>query len=243
MKEEDRQLDVRLNWRETQTRRDGARDSVSVTADRGESRVEPELEVPDDHGPDEAEQTLLAQEQPELESEEEFQWSADRERALTEALQQAPEGAVPRVHLQLQAITQGLEAKSLQPERALELLSEVEAYLSARLQAEHRKAQVKDELFMQSRTDKINSLYAYQESNTALAEYCRQEDPLQLKVAAYAADQGQGFLAASRQALMQAEPEFVDDDDDEYEYEDEEDEDEDDEDYDEDEEYEEEDEE
>lgn len=236
MKEEDPQLDVRLNWRETQSRRDGARDSVSVTADRGESRDEPELQAPDDNGSDEAEQLLLAHQQPELETEEEFQWSADRERALTEALQQAPEGAVPRVHLQLQAITQGLETKSLQPERALALLSEVEAYLSVRLQAEHRKAPVKDELFMQSRTEKINSLYAYQESNTALAEYCRQEDPLQLKVAAYAADQGLGFLAASRQALMQAEPECVDDDDDEYEYEDEED----DEDYDEDEEYEEE---
>ena len=241
MKEEEQQLDVRLNWRETQSRRDGARDSVSVTALRGESRAETELQAPEGRGTDGAEQTLFAQEQAELETEEEFQWSADRERALTEALQQAPEGAVPRVHLQLQAIAQGLEAKTLQPERALELLSEVEAYLSVRLQAEHRKAPVKDELFMQSRTEKINSLYAYQESQTALAEYCRQEDSLQLKVATYAADQGLGFLAASRQALMQAEPECVDDDDDEYEYEDEDEED--DEDYDEDEEYEEEDEE
>lgn len=232
MKEEDQKLDVRLNWRETQTRRDSARDSVSVMADRGESSQEPELQAPDDSELEQAEQTLLAQEQADLESEEEFQWSADRERALTEALQQSPEGAVPRVHLQLQAIAQGLEAKSLGSERALELLSEVAAYLSARLQAEHRKAPVKDELFMLSRTEKINSLYAYQESLTALVEYCRQEDPLQLKVASYAADQGQAFLATARQTLMEAEPECVDDDDDEYDDEEEED----DEDYDDDEE-------
>jgi hypothetical protein len=85
------------------------------------------------------------------------------------------------------------------------LLTEVDTYLATKVAAEKRKATVAHPAFVSSRADKLNALFAWQESATALREYLRNGEAVQLKVAFYAAEQAQGFLAAARDQLMEAE--------------------------------------
>lgn len=204
MSSDDRPLDFVFRWKESE-RRDAGTDSVSV-------------EVPDQEGlPEaEAEQTpaapvagegYLEEVSDEDLSEESFQWSAEREQALEEAFAQAPEGTAPRVQLQIQAIISALQEGSLQRPRAELLLGEVETYLAARVKAEQRKVPVAHEAFLQSRADKLNALFSWQESVTALREYLEGHDPVQLKVAVYAAEQACGLLDGALDVLLAAEPE------------------------------------
>lgn len=211
MSSEDKPLDFVFRWKESE-RRDTGTDSVSVEVPDQEGDAE--LEAEQDQSPVAGEGFLDEISDEDL-SEESFQWSAEREQALEDAFAQAPEGTAPRVQLQIQAIITALQEGSLQRPRAELLLSEVEAYLAAKVKAEQRKLPVAHEAFLQSRADKLNALFSWQESVAALREYLEGNDPVQLKVAIYAAEQACGLLDGALDVLLAAEPEPDDDEADE----------------------------
>ena len=203
-------LDFTLRWKEAEApRRESEHDSVSVgeeeseaaEAVKGEAEDERVLEDDSDgwDAPDD--------DSPEADGAERFQWTAEREAQLEEAFESIPADAPARVHLQLNDIANGLEDKSLSKERGLVLIGEVEAYLSARIKAEQRKAPVDHAEFMKYREDKLNALYSWQETATALREYCTANEDVQLRVARYAAEQASDFLHHAWDTLQAAEPE------------------------------------
>lgn len=210
MSDSDEALDFTLRWKEADSsRRDSGHDSVSVgeeenqTAETVQGEAEDERVIEDDSdGWDDPDD-----DDPEADGEERFQWTAEREAQLEEAFESIPADAPARVHLQLNDIANGLEDKSLSKERALGLIGEVEAYLSARIQAEQRKAPVDHAEFMKYREDKLNALYSWQETATALREYCTSHEDVQLRVARYAAGQASDFLHHAWETLQAAEPE------------------------------------
>lgn len=208
MSEPEGALDFTLRWKEAEAPRESRHDSVSVGLDESEQaeaiQVEDERALEDDSDgwDDELDADAL-----EPDGEDDFQWSAEREAQLEEAFESIPADAPARVHLQLNDISNGLKDGSLSQERGLALISEVEAYLSARIKAEQRKAPVDHEAFMSYRADKLNALYAWQETATALREFCTGKEDVQLRVAAYAAEQASDFLHNAWDTLQSAEPE------------------------------------
>ena len=203
-------LDFTLRWKESDTsRRESGHDSVSVgdednaAAEAVQSEAEDERVLEDDSdGWDDPDD-----ESPEADGEERFQWTAEREAQLEEAFESIPADAPARVHLQLNDIANALENGSLKKERALGLIAEVETYLSTRIKAEQRKAPVDHAEFMKYREDKLNALFAWQETATALREYCTSAEEVQLRVARYAAEQASDFLHHAWDTLQAAEPE------------------------------------
>lgn len=225
MTDRDANVDLLLHWKDDAgTRRDGGEDLITVGQHLelgGDGAVEgggAEL------GVDPSSLKIIDEVPPEEEyGPEYFEWSEDREQALCDALEAAPEGAVATVHTQLEAIAKGLEGGTLPPDRARMLLREVDTYLQGRIKAENAKRPVEDGDFMQSRGDKLNALVAWQESASALREYLDTGEAVQLKVATYAAEQAHSFLTGSREVLMACEPELDDEplEDEEEEYDDE----------------------
>lgn len=209
---DDEALDFTLRWKETEAPRESGHDSVLLGI---EETTEPtELHPRDDEeslGQDPSWHD--SEEEPsvvESDGEESFQWSAEREAELEAALESIPTDAPARVHQQLTDIANALEAETLDRERALKLLSEVDNYLAARIQAEHDKPPVTHDGFMSYRGDKLNALYAWQEAATALRVYCTDGEEVQLKVAFYAAEQAAGFLLTAWETLQTTEPEELD---------------------------------
>ena len=209
MSPEEKPLDFVFRWKEGDSLRDTGRDSVSMEEDR-EAREDAdsagELEARGEDVPLEGEG--LAGEGPADEElrDESLQWSAEREAALEEAFAQTPEGTAPAVQMQIQSIISALQEGSLPRPRAEMLLSEVESYLAGKVKAEQHKIPVAHPSFVQSRADKLNALFSWQESVVALREYLENHDPVQLKVAIYAAEQAVGLLDGALDVLLAAEP-------------------------------------
>ncbi len=206
MSESEGALDFTLRWKESEAPRESHQDSVSVGLDESERaeavQIEDERVLEDDSdGWDDEDDALVP------DGEDDFQWTAEREAQLEEAFESIPADAPARVHLQLNDISNGLKDGSLSKERGLALIGEVEAYLSARIKAEQRKPPVDHEAFMSYRTDKLNALYAWQETATALREFCTGGEDVQLRVASYAADQASDFLHNAWDTLQSVEPE------------------------------------
>jgi hypothetical protein len=201
--QDQQQVDVRLHWEEGGRRRDQSQDSVSVGEAEDEQAHSQELEEAEellpDSGPDE------------------FQWDADREQALLDALEDTIEGTSPLVHQYIEMVMTGLKAETMSKDEARAALSEIEAYLADNIEWEQSKHPVDDEDFMQSRKDKLNALFAWREASAALGEYLKNGEVVQLKVASYAAEQGRSFLEQSLDLLLSCEPEEEewDDEDDE----------------------------
>lgn len=143
---------------------------------------------------------------------EDFQWNEDRDRAIQELLETTVPGTLPAVHLQIQTIRHGLIEKTVAPERAQQLLLEVDHYLTDLIRKEEAKVPIDHPDVSKAREEKLKALYAWRESSSSLGEYSREERQVFLDVAAYAADQGSAFLATARRLLLQCEPEPEDDD-------------------------------
>ncbi|MFN8607966.1 MAG: hypothetical protein U0931_10565 [Vulcanimicrobiota bacterium] len=138
---------------------------------------------------------------------EDFQWNEDRDRAIQELLETTVPGTLPAVHLQIQAIRHGLIEKTLASERAHQLLTEVDIYLTSLIKKEEAKVPIDHPEVSKAREEKLKALYAWRESSGSLREYSNEERTVYLDVAAYAADQGSAFLATARRLLLQCEPE------------------------------------
>ena len=201
---EQQQLDLKLRWEEGGARRDQSRDTVEV----GEAAEEEALQ---EHKESDPEETF------EEDEDDDFEWDADREQALLDALEETVEGTSPIVHRYIETVMAGLKAETMSAEEATEMLVEIQAYLDDQIKWEQSKAPVENEEFMQSRKDKLNALYAWSESRAALAEYLQSGDSVQLKVASYAAEQAKGFLEQSLDLLMACEPEEEWDEEEEWE--------------------------
>jgi hypothetical protein len=215
-------LDFVYRWKDAEARRDTGSDSVSVD---GQEAQAGDLEVVESEGESHDGALEPAQEIPDEDlSDELFEWSADREQALIDAFEATPEGAVARVHQQIEQIALALQAGTLHREQAGPLLAEVEAYLTGKVKAEQRKPAVMDAAFAQSRADKSNALAAWLEAVAALRQYLESGEAVQLKIAFYAAEQASGFMTSSRDVLLACEPEWeapADDDEGEEEIQDE----------------------
>jgi hypothetical protein len=204
------ELDVRLSWKDESVARDVAKDSVAL--DRPEETPSHNIEeaggefqpAETDTGPaDDHPPSHFTEDEDDV-----FQWCDDRERELEEALDQSPEGATPRVQQQLESLAQVLESASIEKTYALKLITEIEVYLANLIKAEQRKVPVDDQTFRKSRSAKLNALFAYQEAATALRAYGDQAEPVQLKVAVYATEQGGTFMRSARDLMMEAEPDY-----------------------------------
>ena len=136
-----------------------------------------------------------------------FEWTAERHRAIEEALGACPAGVLPRAHRQLEEIRRALESGEVAPERALALLDEVDDYLARRTSELAGRVPVAHTAVIDSRSDRERALDAYDQSVTALREYLATGDRVHLDLAAYTADQGSASLASARMAIMEAEPE------------------------------------
>ena len=208
MTDTDSEIDLQLQWEdETQERRATLEDCVTFgDSEPSESAVvgAPKRAEPGGVGLVEAEKPQNAYIEDE---DDDFEWTEEREAALEAALEEAPTGSVPRVQLQLTLISSALEADDLGGEEATRLLKEVEDYLRKRLARESAKPSVDNELYTRSSRDKVNGLSAYLEATRALQEYVNDLDPLQLKVAHYALEQGGSFLNSATELIMACEPE------------------------------------
>ncbi len=205
--ENDPSVDLILQWRDSDARRDSASDSIAV-GDPEESEAGEAL-AGGGSGGEFGSLESIAEDAPLEHAEDEddeFEWSEEREQALMDALDSAPEGTPAQVQQQLEAIASALEAKELIPEAARRLLSEVDAYLLAQLQRETRKRPVAHPEFMQARAEKLNALAAWQECAGALRAYVETGEEVQLKVARYAGEQASSFLSTSWELLLAAEP-------------------------------------
>lgn len=208
---EETELDVRLHWQDREAAlRNTNKDSVAVGEEaRGsDSQIQDVTQGTyaggDVVGDEEHDEAYLE------DQDDEFQWTEERERELEEALDESPEGSVPRVQLQLEAILTGLETESLEVERAPGLLDEIDRYLALRIETEQSKSPIEHADFTQSRKEKLNALFAFQEAVVALRQYLQEGQAMQLKVAAYATEQGGSFLQVARELLMKSEPDYED---------------------------------
>ncbi|MBX3172050.1 MAG: hypothetical protein KF760_31880 [Candidatus Eremiobacteraeota bacterium] len=138
---------------------------------------------------------------------EDFQWNEDRDRAIQELLETTVPGTLPAVHVQIQMIRHGLIEKTVAPERARQLLSEVDQYLTDLIRKEEAKVPIDHPDVSKAREEKLKALYAWRESSGSLSQYSQEDRQVFLDVAAYAADQGSAFLATARRLLLQCEPE------------------------------------
>ena len=186
------QVDIRLSWEDEGRLRDRSADTVCVGEVEAQTGRSEEL--------DEAAHLI-----PDAELDE-FQWDADREQALLDALDETVEGTSPLVHQYIEMVLTGLKAETMSEEEARSALSEIEQYLSDTTEWERAKEPVDNDDFMQSREDKLNALFAWKESISALEQYLNEGEELQLKVASYAAEQGRGFLEQSLDLLLSCEP-------------------------------------
>ena len=204
MSETEPPLDFTLRWEESEVADKARRgDFFSATLAQDDAVLAESSPARDDSdGWDEVKEVDPGQ----ADGEDDFEWSAEREAELEEAFESIPVDAPARVHLQLGDIASGLKEGALAKPRALALLFEVERYLTTRIKAEERKPPVDHELFMSYRADKLNALYAWQETATALREFCICGDQVQLRVACYAADQASDFLHKAWETLQSAEP-------------------------------------
>ena len=85
------QVDLKLRWEEGGVRRDQSRDTVEV----GEASDEEALQ---EHLDPDSERFV------EEDAEDEFEWDADREQALLDALEDAVEGSSPIVHRYIEMV-------------------------------------------------------------------------------------------------------------------------------------------
>ncbi|MDQ7821415.1 MAG: hypothetical protein RDV48_01335 [Candidatus Eremiobacteraeota bacterium] len=136
-----------------------------------------------------------------------FQWTAERNRLIEEALREMTGAKLPRVHEQLISIRRALQEKKLTGEQASALLDEVELYLASRVSREREKIPVAHEAVIGARHDVENGMAAYRETVNALREYIATGDRLHLDLASYTADQAASFVARARTLLAAAEPE------------------------------------
>lgn len=192
MSEDSHRLDLQIRWEEEGVRRDQSSDSVVVG------------EAPDQEAL--SEYTELEEEGSIEEGPDDFEWDADREQALLDALDETVEGTSPIVHRHIEQLLVGLKTESIETEQAGEILEEILAFLDDQIAWEQAKAPVEHADFMQSRADKLNALAAWQEAARALLEFLENGEAVQLKVAEYAAEQGRGFLEQSLDLLMACEP-------------------------------------
>ena len=207
-------LDFVLEWRgETRERRaPGAREEFSQLSEEAAAQaevvVQPEPQEPNlEAAPESLVETPAPEAEPAPdESPEYFEWTAERERAIQRLLEAAPEGNLPTVHEQLSAIHQALAHGNLDSAYAEKLLDEIDGYLARLIAAEERKVPVADAAFLTARADKFKAFYAYLEASGSLRDFLSNQQAVHLDVAAYAADQGSGFLAGARQTLFEAEP-------------------------------------
>jgi len=143
----------------------------------------------------------------EIEGEEFFQWTSERNKAIEEALSETREARLPTVHNQLDAIRRSLEKGEISGDRAQELLCEVERYLEEKIEHQKSKVTVAHEAVIGARSDLLKGLYSYQESVNSLKEYAASKEDVQLHLSVYTADQATSFIAQARQAIMEARPE------------------------------------
>lgn len=191
--EDKQQVDLRLQWEDSGKRRDQSADSVAVGLVEDEEGVSEEV----DSEPSEVD----LEEVPD-----EFEWDADREQALLDALEETVEGSSPLIHRYIESVMVGLRAETMTADEARATLSEIQDYLTDNIDWEQSKPPVEHPEFMQSREDKLNALFAWRESANALTEYLENREEVQLKVATYAAEQGKSFLEQSLDLLMSCEP-------------------------------------
>lgn len=161
-----------------------------------EAEANPAPEVPEGPPPE-----------PEADGSEGFQWNEERDKAIQDLLETTVPGTLPSVHLQIQAIRNGLIEQTLGAEQANDLLCEVDRYLNDLIRKEEAKVPIDHPEVAQARDEKLRALYAWRESSGSLREYSKEEKNVYLEVAAYAADQGSAFLATARRLLLQCEPE------------------------------------
>lgn len=138
---------------------------------------------------------------------EDFQWTEERDRAIQHLLETTAPGTRPSVHLQLQSIQAALLAGKLEKARSHSLLDEVDAYLSEMISNDRNRPSIDHEAIVSAREEKEKAFAAWQEASNSLRQYLENGDKVFLEVAAYAADQGSGFLSAARRQLLECEPE------------------------------------
>jgi hypothetical protein len=144
----------------------------------------------------------LAEEHPEF-----FQWCEDRDRAINELLETTAPGTIPAVARQLHSLRQALLAGSLTSETAPRYLAEVESYINQQFAQEESKPEIDHPAMQQASEEKSRALVAWQEAAQALKDYLEKDEKVYLEVAAYATDQGCGFLSTARRILLENEPE------------------------------------
>ncbi len=143
-----------------------------------------------------------------LKGEEFFQWTAERNKAIEEALSETSEARLPTVHSQLDSIRRSLAKGEITRERALELLREIETYLGDKIDHQKNKVTVAHEAVIGARSDLLKGLYSYQESVNSLKEFLASGEDVQLHLSVYTADQATSFIAQARHTIMEAKPEL-----------------------------------
>jgi hypothetical protein len=136
-----------------------------------------------------------------------FEWTAERHRAIEEALREATDIRLPTVHSQLQGLQRSLQNGQITKERALAHLAEVEQYLNGRVEGQRKMVTVAHEAIISARADLLKGLQAYQESANSLREFVMTGEQVHLDLSAYTADQATSFVAIARKTILEVQPE------------------------------------
>jgi hypothetical protein len=142
-----------------------------------------------------------------LEENASFEWTAERHRAIEEALRETSEIKLPTVHNQLAGLRRGLQEGTLTKNRAIVLLAEVEQYLTGRLKDHKKMVTVAHEAIISARSDLLRGLQAYQESVNSLREYLATGEQVHLDLSIYTADQAASFVGLAKRTIFEVQPE------------------------------------
>ncbi len=136
------------------------------------------------------------------ETPDEFHFSEELENAIEDALRQANESPVPKVHGQLSNIRRAVVNGSIPMKHALELIEEVDCYLEKNIGKRLGLAPVDHLELEKTRSLVLDGLKAYHESSDYLREFISSKDQNDLNLSQRLSDQGTEFFLEATDVML-----------------------------------------
>lgn len=139
-------------------------------------------------------------------SPDDFVWKEDLDNAIDEALRQANESPLPRVHSQLDLIRRGVEKDELDGESVFLLLNQVDEYLEAGIKRRNNVRPSSSENLEKSRSLVLDGLKAYSEASRLLRAFVTSRDNLDMEASQKFCDQAAEFILEATDIILEMEP-------------------------------------
>jgi hypothetical protein len=141
-----------------------------------------------------------------LSSQETFEWSEERGRAIEAALHQLGQAPRPAVVQQFEAVREALLLGTLEPRHASELLGELLGYLDERVDRWHGKPATSDPQLTEARISVKQALLNLRDAVLQLTAYASEREAATMVLAQRLAEQSMHSLEEARLSMLAAEP-------------------------------------